>query len=225
MLNSFFYFFPSYFTYSFYLHHFLISPLALSPHSFPSISPFSFMIHTKQQGDKIVIAHWNKAHYSYCRHEGPATFSETFSSGPPRSGLSAVHCLLLLYQNLGDLLIPTVIEERLWSTGRDKTLCEHLQAALARAGGTPEARRRDWPRLWTWSHRNAVQSRRRIFYLLRKAIATSLWPGRIGTATNGALSTTLTTFPLGIDRILYLSRGRLTVAGICLNTNNKLEPG
>ena len=31
-----------------------------------------------------------KAHYSYCRCEGPATFSETFLSGPPRSGLSAL---------------------------------------------------------------------------------------------------------------------------------------
>ena len=29
-------------------------------------------------------------HYSYCRREGPATFSETFLSGPPKSGLSAL---------------------------------------------------------------------------------------------------------------------------------------
>ena len=71
-----------------YPHYFLISPLTSSPRSFPSISPL--MIHTKRQGDKIVIVHWNKAHYSYCRREGPATFSETFLSGPPRSGLSAL---------------------------------------------------------------------------------------------------------------------------------------
>ena len=31
-----------------------------------------------------------KTNYSYCRQEGPATFSETFLSGPPRSGLSAL---------------------------------------------------------------------------------------------------------------------------------------
>ena len=39
-------------------------------------SSFSFMIHTKQQGNKIVISHLDKAHCSYCRHDGPATFVE-----------------------------------------------------------------------------------------------------------------------------------------------------
>ena len=32
----------------------------------------------------------DEAHYSYCRCNRPATFSEALSSGPPRSGLSAL---------------------------------------------------------------------------------------------------------------------------------------
>ena len=42
---------------------------------------------------------------------------------------------------------------------------------------------------------------------------------------NGTLSMTLMALPLGINGILYLSRGRLAVAGICLNMSDKLEPG
>ena len=44
-------------------------------------------------------------------------------------------------------------------------------------------------------------------------------------AMNGTLSAALTTFPLGINGILCLSKRHLAVASGHLDTNGKLEPG
>ena len=60
-------------------HYFLFSSHTITTFLL-YFSSFSFTIHTKQQGDKIVISYLDEAHYSYCRRDGPATFSETFSS-------------------------------------------------------------------------------------------------------------------------------------------------
>ena len=96
----------------------------------PSISPL--MIHTKRQGDKIVIVHWNKDPLLLLQTQRTCYILRDLPIWSPKvRTLCLVHRLLLLYQNLGDLLIPTVIEERLWSTSCDKMLCERLQATLA----------------------------------------------------------------------------------------------
>ena len=62
--------------------------LLLYYHHFPSFY-FSFYDSHQATGRQDCYC-TTRTHYSYCRREGPATFSETFLSGPPRSGLSAL---------------------------------------------------------------------------------------------------------------------------------------
>ena len=96
--------------------------------------------------------------------------------------LCLVHShLFLLHQDSRNFLIPMVVKGCLWSTCSNKTLSERLQAMLPWTVATPKVRCRDWPWFWTWSYRNTFRIRRRIFNLLGKVIAMSLWPGRIGT--------------------------------------------
>ena len=125
MLNSFFSFLSLLFLLSTSLSYFFSYIITTF---LPSISPL--MIHTKQQGDKIVIAHWNEDPLLQMRRTCYILRDLPIWSPKIRT-LCLVHRLLLLYQNLGDLLIPTVIEECLWSTSRDKMLCKRLQATLA----------------------------------------------------------------------------------------------
>ena len=105
--------------------------LLLYYHHVPS-SYFSSYDSHQATGDKIVIVHWNEDQLLLLQTRRTGYILRDLPIWSPKiRTLCLVHRLLLLYQNLGDLLIPTVIKERLWSTGCDKALCERLQAAFA----------------------------------------------------------------------------------------------